>query len=150
MSVTFVLVPLALAAVSALQAGRKEVDRQGRTVHHVQTRMRDESLVARALQDTDAQVSLSADMIRADWQEVRGQFRRDTHGVWQAEFTGEINEVEAGRIISAVDRAYGIHVQQTVLARLRERAPTAGMTVESETVEADESVTVVLAVERGG
>ena len=39
MSVAIVLVPLALAALSAWQASRQEVDLDGRTVCHVQTRM---------------------------------------------------------------------------------------------------------------
>ena len=149
MSVELVLVPLAFAAVSAWQASRKKADEQGRTVQHVQTRMRDASLLAAALEDTEAQVSNTPVGIAAAWQGVRGDFRRDDQGIWQVDFTGDVDERRAGDIVAAIDQAYGLQVQQAVLARLRERAPAAGMTIESETVDADDNVTLVLAVERG-
>jgi hypothetical protein len=40
-------------------------------------------------------------------------------------------------------------VQQALVQRLRERAPQAGMEIESETVEEDATVTMVLNVNRG-
>ncbi len=41
---------------------------------------------------------------------------------------------------------YGKRVLQSLVQRLRERAPAAGMNIESETVEEDETVTMVLNV----
>lgn len=150
MSVSIVLVPLAIAAIGAWQASRKETDSHGRTVCHVRTRMRDESLLAAALADTRANVTRTSDVIVGTWQGVQAEFRRDTQGVWQVDFTGDVDQARASAIVVAIDQAYGRQVQQAVLARLRERAPTAGMTVASETVEDDNSVTLVLSVGRGG
>jgi hypothetical protein len=150
MSVSIVLVPLAIAAIGAWQASRKETDAQGRTVCHVHTRMRDESLLAAALADTRANVTRTPGLIVAAWQGVQAEFRRDAQGVWQVDFSGDVDEAQASAIVVAVDQAYGGQVQQAVLARLRERAPAAGMTVASETVEDDNSVTLVLDVGAGG
>lgn len=146
MSVSIVLVPLAIAAVSAWQASRREVDAEGRTVCNVQTRMKDEGLLAAALRDTQAHVTIAGEKMVATWQGTRAEFRRDSAGIWQAHFSGDIDVDRASEIVLAVDEAYGRQVQQAVLARLRERAPAAGMSVESETVEDDDSITLVLNV----
>lgn len=149
MSISLVLIPLAMAAVGAWQASRKETDADGRTVCHVQTRMRDSELLVAALTDTGAAVTRSAEAITGNWRGVRAQFQRDSSGIWQVDFTGEVDEQRAAEIVVAIDQAYGRQVQQTVLARLRARAPSAGMTVASETVEDDDSVTLVLNVGAG-
>lgn len=147
MSVSIVLVPLAIAGISAWKATRKEVDAQGRTICHVQTRMKDQGLLAAALRETRADVDVAADRLMARWQGVDAEFRRDDQGIWQANFTGDVDVERASSIVAAIDVAYGRQVQQAVLAKLRERAPAAGMSVASETVETDSSVTLVLNVE---
>jgi hypothetical protein len=147
MSVSIVLVPLAIASISAWKASRREVDVQGRTVCHVQTRMKDQGLLAAALRETHADVAVAPDSLAAQWQGVQAEFRRDDQGIWQANFTGDVDIARASSIVAAIDVAYGYQVQQAVLAKLRERAPAAGMSVASETVEADSSVTLVLNVE---
>lgn len=146
MSVSLVLIPLAIAAVSAWQASHTEKDDSGRIICQVATRMRDRTLLAAALTGTGAVVQQSAERITADWQGVRAEFTRDEQGVWSAHLTGEVNDERAVQIVTSVDAAYGRQVQNAVLAKLRERAPTAGMTVESETTAADSSVTLVLTV----
>lgn len=146
MSVSILLVPLAIAAVSAWQVGRHETDSDGMTICHVQTRMRDQRLLTAALRDTRADVAVTNDSLVARWQGVDASFQRDDQGIWQAHFTGDVDVERASGIIEAVDLAYGRRVQHDVLAKLRERAPLAGMLVASETVEADDSVTLVLNV----
>ncbi|GAA1980092.1 hypothetical protein GCM10009817_20960 [Terrabacter lapilli] len=146
MSISIVLLPLAVAAVSAWQASHQDTDAEGRTVCQVQTRMKDQELLGAALRDTQADVSASTDKLVARWQGVEAEFRRDAQGIWQANFTGNVDVGGAAAIVAAVDAAYGRQVQQAVLAKLRDRAPAAGMFVASETVEDDDSVTLVLDV----
>jgi hypothetical protein len=149
MSVSIVLVPMALAAISAWQASRSETDAQGRTMCQVSTRMRDEGLLAAALADTRAVVGRSGSTLSADWAGARAEFTRDEAGIWQASFTGDIDEERAIGVISAIDQAYGLQVQRAVVARLKQRAPGAGMSVVSERAEADDSMTLVLEVGAG-
>jgi hypothetical protein len=148
-SISIILIPAAIAAVSAWQASRPATDGTGRTVCHVQTRMRDDGLLVAALTDTKAIVTQSEGRIIAQWQSVQAEFARDAQGIWQVDMTGEVDQEIASGIVAAVDQAYGRQVQAAVLARLRERAPVAGMKVESERVEQDASVTLVLTVEAG-
>ncbi|WP_148572030.1 hypothetical protein [Nocardioides caldifontis] len=150
MSVSLVLVPLAFAALSAYQAARASADDEGRTVCHVGTRMVDERLLGHALADTGAQVVEDQGRLVARWQGVDATFARDDQGVWQVDLTGEVTPESAAQVVAAVDAAYAARVQQEVLARIRERAHTAGMAVELERVEEDRSVTLVLTVGAAG
>lgn len=149
MSVSIVLVPLAIAAISAWQASHQEADSEGRTICHVQTRMKDQGLLVAALRATKADVAVLPDSLVAHWQGVEASFQRDDQGIWQANFTGDVDVDRASSIVAAIDVSYGNQVQQAVLAKLRERAPAAGMSVASETLEADNSVTLVLNVGAG-
>jgi|GEM_PF-1324574 hypothetical protein len=150
MSVSLLLVPVALAAatttVAGLASGR---DSTGRTVCRVQTRMRDENLLAAALRETGAAVTVQTDEIEVAWHGVQATFRRGQDGVWTASFTGDVDENRAMEIVRAVDAGYGRQVQRAVLERLRERAPAAGLRLESEHVTEDEAVRLVFAVRQG-
>jgi len=149
MSVSLILVPVAMAAVAAVSAARAGGAQAG-TVCAVHTRMRDADLLAAALRDSSATVDTHGDDLLAAWTGVRARFTRGPDGVWSAHFTGEVDEARAVAIVRAVDAAYGRQVQRAVLDRLRERAPLAGLRVESESVGADESVRLVFTVEEGG
>jgi hypothetical protein len=108
--------------------------------------MRNEPLLAAALADTGASVNIADGQLIASWMGLTGTFLRDDAGIWSAHFSEDVELERAEQIIGAIDAAYGRRVQQEVLARIRERAPQAGMHVESEEVEADDTVTVVLNV----
>jgi hypothetical protein len=149
MSVEIVLIPLALAAVSAWKASRKEPLPDGQQAIQVGSRMRDETLLARALADTGAATDRTPHTLTASWSDVRAEFCRDEQGIWSARMTGSVDEARAIEIITAVDQAYGRQVQQTLLATLRVRASAAGMTIEDEHVDADQTVTLTLAVQAG-
>lgn len=149
MSIEILLLPMAVAAVSAWQA-KKATDDDGRQVVAVGTRMRNETLLQRALTDTGATVTTSGDVLTASWGgTTQGRFTKDASGIWSVHLVGDTDFRQASDLISRVDAHYGRHVQAEVLARLREHAPAAGMEIESETVEEDDTVTMVLAVNAG-
>jgi hypothetical protein len=149
-SISLILVPLAVAAVAAVNSARSARDETGQVVCEVATRMRDERLLAAALEEAGAAVTAGDREIAARWDGVRAAFARDTEGVWSAHFTGDVDESRAVEIIRAVDVGYGRQVQRAVLERLRERAPAAGLSLESETITEDAGVRLVFAVGRGG
>lgn len=150
MSVSLILLPLAVAAVTAYQGTRSERDADGRIICQVRTRMRDATLLAAALEETNARVTRDDQQIIAEWQGVRARFVRGEDGIWAAHFSGEVDEARAVEIVSAIDASYGRQVQRAVLQRLRDRAATVGLRLESETVTEDNSVQLVFAVEERG
>ena len=147
MSVSLLLVPLAVAAVAACAACRPGATATGRIVCQVQTRMRDETLLAAALRETDAAVTAGDQEIVAAWEGVQATLPARPDGIWSAHFTGDVDEHRASRSSGPIDAGYGRQVQRAVLDRLRERAPAAGLRLESETVAEDASVRLVFAVE---
>ena len=147
MSIEIVLIPMAIAAVSAWQANRK-IAEDGRELVAVSTRMKNADLLAQALTDLNASVQTSPDSITATWPALQARFARNADGVWAAHFGGEVTSETAATVVRDLDTAYGLRVQQAVLERVRARAPEAGMAVESETVEEDRTVTLVLNVGR--
>lgn len=151
MSISLVLVPLAIAAVTALHTARgSAVDREGRMVCQVGTRMRDTGLLADALGDVAADVTVQGpNAVTATWDDVSAHFTRDPEGTWGAHLTGTVDEGRARDVVAAIDAAYGRRVQAAVLRRLRERAPAAGLRFDSETIDQDDTVTVVLTVQQG-
>jgi hypothetical protein len=145
-SVSIVLVPLALAGIATWQASRRVQDTQGTVLCRVSTRLRSEPLLVAAIADTGASVTRNEAQLTASWMGLTGTFVRDDLGVWSAHFPDDVEIELAEQTIGAIDAAYGRRVQQEVLAKIRERAPQSGMSVESEAVEADDTVTVVLNV----
>ncbi|MFC6009563.1 hypothetical protein [Nocardia lasii] len=146
MSISLILVPIAIGAVAKAAAAHSSPDAATCTVS---TRLRDRRLLALALADTGGRVTdTGPDAIDVEWERLAAQLRRDTDGIWQAHFTGTTDEQECVASIMRVDTAYGRRVQAEVLNRVRERAPEAGMTLVSETANTDASVTMVLEVNR--
>lgn len=162
MSLEIVLVPLAIAAVSAIRATRTqkvpdqhtvgqiapEVAEESVALVEVSTRMRDLELLGLSLGDTGAAVARRGDELLVSWPQHRCTFRRNHEGIWSAHFADNVDVDQASALIRAVDVAYGRRVQQTLVRRLRERVPQVGMEIESETVEEDATVTMVLNVNR--
>jgi hypothetical protein len=144
MSISLILLPAAFAGVAAatgLRGGR------GGQVVRVRTRMRDEMLLAAALADAGAVTETDGDALIARWSGITARFDRGADGIWSSHFDGASRD-RAKEIIEAIDAAYGRQVQQAVLTRLRERAPAAGLRLESEEVMADDAVQLVFEVQR--
>lgn len=170
MSVSLILIPAALAAVTAItaaggigaltQAGgtrdadHAEADAVGDTGPRpisVRTRMKDPDLLGEALRDIGATAfARQGDDLTAVIDGVELTMARSEEGVWAAHFRRadglELAETEAAALVERLDAAYALRVQQTVATRIRERAATAGFELVSETRDADDTVTMVLDV----
>ena len=147
MSIEIILIPMAVAAISAWQANRK-MGEDGQAQVEVSTRMKNADLLATSLRDLNANVHTTSESITATWPALEARFARNSDGVWTAHFAGDVTTETATGVVHDLDRAYGLRVQQAVLERVRARAPQAGMAIESETVEEDRTVTLVMNVGR--
>lgn len=139
--------PAALSAAAA--AVEKVVNPADDTAHfRVQTRMKDLGLLQLAISDTGGTVRMAGpDRISAAWQEDEAVFTRGGDGVWAVHFDGpEASLEQAGTVLRELDAAYARRVQAAVVQRLKERAGGANLQLQSETVEEDSTVTLVLNV----
>jgi hypothetical protein len=171
MSVSLILVPAALAAVTAVSAaggagilslvGTQTTDEEPHTAVEesgggaqpiqVQTRMKDPDLLGDALRDLGAtEVTVGADEISAVVDDLELSMTRTPDGVWAAHFQRldghELAESVAADVVARLDAAYALRVQQAVAARIRDRADVAGFELVSETRDDEDTVTMVLTV----
>jgi hypothetical protein len=166
MSVSLILIPAAIAAVTAISAtgvggilslgGRSEakessdVGDAARPVA-VQTRMKDPELLGDALRDIGApNVSVTGDGISAELDELTITMTRTPEGIWAAHLERldghELAASDATALVQRLDAAYALRVQQAVAERIRSRADTAGFELVSETRDEDDTLTMVLNV----
>jgi len=150
MSLSLVLIPLAVAAAAASQAHQDHPsDVAAVNEIRVESRMRDETLLVASLGDLGATVRRADD--GALLVETPGgglTMKRDAAGLWNACFAGAWTPNGARAFVEDLDRAYGLQVQRAVIRRLEERAPEAGMRITSQSVDDDRVVTLVMEVER--
>ncbi len=155
MSVEILLVPLALAAAHAVVAIGGAVtaavgeDGKERKACVVQTRLKHPGLLVEALQSVGAEAKLHSDgSISGTWERIGFRFVHHEDGTLSAHFDADVDVQKAQELILATDGAYAKAVQEAVRQRVRDRADELGMTVESETVGEDDSVTLVLNVDQ--
>jgi len=140
-SLEILLIPLAFAAVNAWQA-RAHPD-QERCM--VETRLRSPELLTKAITALGGTCQPDATGIRAQLGEASLQFSTNADGLAVAHVEG-VELEEAQRIISDIDREYASAVQTQMYDTLLARAETLGLSVESESVDAENTITVVLNV----
>lgn len=171
MSVSLILIPAALAAVTAVSAaggvgvlslsGKQSATDDDRAIAadsdggarpiQVRTRMKDPDLLGDALRDLGAtDLAVGRDEITAVIDDVEVVLTRTPDGVWAAHFARadghDLAESVAVRIVEELDAAYARHVQQAVAARIRDRAAVAGFELVSENRDDEDTVTMVLNV----
>lgn len=154
MSVSLLLIPAAMAALpAALSAAATAVEKalnpaDEAVQFRVQTRMKDLGLLQLAIADTGGTVrKAGAGRITAVWQEADAVFSRGADGVWAVHFDGPgASHDQAATILQSLDAAYARRVQAAVVQRLKERAGGANLQLQSETVEEDRTVTLILNV----
>lgn len=161
MSVTILLIPVALAAASlaggtGLAAAFRSREDSGNTMApdasiSVRTRMKDRGLLALALADIGAvDVSAGDAEVTAVIDGHRLTMTLTEDDVWEAHVERAdglaVDDAVARDMLSRLDSAYAGRVQSAVAERIRARADSAGFELVSETRDDDATVTMVLNV----
>jgi hypothetical protein len=108
--------------------------------------MKNLELLQNAMKNIGCSTTTHENEIAASLNSLNFTFKKNSQGIWAATFQAGTTFEAAEQIIGQIDKAYGIEVQTEVLRKIKERAPQSGMTLESETINEDSSVTLVLAV----
>lgn len=142
MSVEVLLIPAAMAAYAAWKA--KEEVGPAHSVW-VQTRLRDRDLLARSLRELGMEVTVDQEGLHAEAGDVRLRFTVNEDGVAVAHV--DSGEVEKAReLIHAVDQQYAALVQVALYERVKAKASKLGLTIESERIDENNALTLVLAL----
>ena len=113
--------------------------------------MKDRGLLSDALKDLGAVDVEVGDQVAATVDGIKLVMQSTPEGIWAANFTAkdgksEVTTEQATKLAERLDAAYAARVQTAVAARIREKAADAGLDLVSETVQEDESLTLVLDV----
>jgi hypothetical protein len=143
MSLEILLIPAAMAAYAAWQA-RAEAGAQNCLV---ETRWRHAGLLSQALDDLGAQgVTAATERTSATVNGIAVTFVRGANGTMKAHFPRDTNIDDAMAVVNEVDAAYTRRVQDAAYRRIRQRVTELGYEVDSETVDNDETITLVVNV----
>ncbi len=147
MSLEILLIPMAIALVTKVHSKVNEntPNASSRQVA-VETRMKNQDLLQNAMKSIGCTTNMVKNEITASLNSNYFTFKKNSEGIWAANFVAGTSVDVAEKIIGQIDKAYGIEVQAEVLRKIKERAPQTGMTLESETINEDSSVTLILAV----
>jgi len=140
-SLEVLLIPAALAAISAWRAHAEKLDHGTAAV--VQTRLRDEGLLTEAVTNLGGQALRTPAGLTAEIEGGRITFTTNAEGLAVAHVEG-IDARSAEEVIRRIDAEYAAQVQTRLYDRLKARAAELGLLVESEHVDADNNITVVL------
>lgn len=147
MSLEIILIPLAIALITkAVTNADENVPNASAHQVSVETRMKNQDLLVNAMQRTGCTVTATQNEIAGNFHSILFTFKRDESGIWNATFVAGTTLQAATQIIQAIDKTYGLEVQSEVLRKIKDRAPQNGMTLESETINEDLSISLVLAV----
>ena len=146
MSLEIVLIPLAIAAVSAYKASQVNDESTGQVNINVQTRMKNQEMLIEALRVLGLSASVTDNLLRVGNSEIEFLMRKNDNDIWTAQFENDVSEEAATSLLISLDKEYGKLVQATVLQRIKERASVNGMNLQSETFNRDNSVTLTLNV----
>ncbi|WEO77195.1 hypothetical protein BJQ94_17860 [Cryobacterium sp. SO2] len=163
MSVTLILLPIALAAaaaaggVGALGAALTAHGHDGATGSgqapqvRVRTRMKDSTLLTAALTNLGATaIDVSRTRVTAEVDGALLTMTLTENAVWEAHVESldgrDVTVVSATELLQRLDGEYAVMVQQAVAEKIRQRAGSSGFDLVSETREADDTVTMVLNV----
>ncbi len=165
MSVTVLLVPLAIAAVAAMGGAgiAGTVTMSDDTVPapggpppalRVRTRMKDSGLLSDALHNLGASgVTVSPGNVTAEIDGVSLSMRLTDDGIWEAHVESvsgrDVDEAFVADLVHRLDAEYALLVQHAVAEKIRQRAEGSGFDLVSETRDADDTVTMVLNVRTG-
>ena len=144
LSITLVLVPVAIAVASAIATRKESRDDPGS--FRLGTRMKDEKLLKAALENYGSRTIVTSESIDSTIDDTRILFERNEQDAFEAVFVGDISIDHAETFLAQLDEEYTRLVQQQVYENLLSRARQRGLVMESEEVQNDNSVVITFRV----
>lgn len=144
MGISLIAVPLALAVIGTV-AVRQEAGQQEEVVVF-NTRIKDEELLKKTLENYECQVVHSMGVTHVEIQETPVSLRRNEQGVYQAYFFDSVTTEKAESVLEELHEQYTLSLQEQVYQKLKEKASERGFYLESEEIEADNSIVLTYAI----
>lgn len=148
MSIELILLPVALPFLIASEIKRAAIgDKAPRSVD-VSSRMKNEELLQKAFEAHGVKVRKKLGVWSGTWDGHFFSYHRNEQGLLVFSFPKDMDVEKAKSFIADIDQSYGYLVQRLLVARIQERVTLSGFSLESERVEQDHTVTMVLNLNR--
>lgn len=137
MGIGLIMVPIAIAIVSAVNIKKENVESQSL---NIQTVFRDENHLQKALQNYGCRYVSLGNSIDSSIDGSRILFQRNQQDVFEAVFSGPITFETAQSFINDLQAEYTKEVQQQVYRNLLARSQEHGFVLETEEIQQDNSI----------
>jgi hypothetical protein len=151
MSVEILLLPIAIAVIGGAMANQQPSSKQStkpsETTFSITTRMTNPHILQTALRNWGCKSVTTAENVHTAIEGARIVFEQAEGVPFKAVFVGNIPTDLAQKFIADVYGEYTRLVQQDVYIKLKQRATAKGLVLESEEVQADDSIVLTLRVQ---
>lgn len=147
MSISLILVPIAIAAFAAAAGDQAGKAGDPPASLRLGTRMKSERLLRATLEDYGCRYVTAGGRVDSTVEDARIFFERDETDAFDAVFVGGISGEHARAFLSELEQGYAQLLQQQVYENLLARAHERGLVLESEEVREDNSVLLSFQVE---
>lgn len=145
MSTGLELIPIAIAIGVAVGKARKPAHATTQATYALETRFKDPALLRRALTQHDVGANWHGKALRARIGSTSVDFLQPSDGApFEAVLPDAVPVGEARQALTALDATYIAVVQSAVRERVLSQAVRHGLEMESERVEADQSIVITL------
>ncbi|MEN6554228.1 MAG: hypothetical protein ABFC34_15220 [Methanobacterium sp.] len=146
MSVEFILIPIAIAAISEMEK-RKEKNKELSDYFCLGTKIKDAKLLEEALKIYGCENITTGENLETEFDQARIIFEKDENGIFNAVFLDKIHLDEAKGFVSDINDEYTKLVQEQVYQKLLKNATERNLQLESEEVKEDNSIVLTFALQ---
>lgn len=146
MSIELVLIPIGIATVSAAKTFFKKEDGYS----SILTVMKDEELLKQALDNYGYENKFQDERdLQAIVGKVQLHFVKNDSGQFECVFSKEIERQHAEQFVQSIEMEYRRLIQQKVYHLLLEQSTEAGLVLEQEQIDDEQSIVLTFQVNRG-
>ena|SRR5690625_2696146 len=145
MSLSITLVPLAIAASSAVAYALQGKIEEG-TYYKIDTKIKDEVILQQALENYGCQVAMDEHTLESTLGNVQVAFQRQENETISALFHKEIEPTDAQEFIGNIYDEYTRVIQQKTYEKLLERAQNEGLVLETENRNEEDTIVLTFQV----
>lgn len=146
MSLSAVLVSAAIAVSSSAVSYALQEKLEEGTFYRIDTNMKDESILERALKNYGCDVMLDNESFQSSLGDVQLAFQKQEDGTLSSIFSENVSTDDATEFLKEIQKEYTHIVQKDTYEKLMQRAEQEGLQLETETTNEDETIVLTFQV----
>ncbi|MEK4298639.1 hypothetical protein MKY30_04335 [Oceanobacillus sp. FSL W8-0428] len=145
MSLSFILVPIAIGATSAISLAMSEKIEEGE-FYKITTSMKDNTMLTEALQNYGCNVTIENERMQSSLGNTQLAFQQEENGTFSAIFAEDVAVEDAKELLTNIQNEYTSFVQKQTYDKLLQRAEKEGLMLESENTDDEDTIVLTFQV----